>query len=67
MPKRAATAAAAVGGVGKCTLQRSSIISNKLNGVLARDGAELNMTGCSVQGNGGYGVQLQVRPYVIQI
>jgi hypothetical protein len=41
-------------------MQRSSIVSNKLNGVLARDGAELDMTSCTVQGNGGYGVQLQV-------
>jgi hypothetical protein len=53
--------AAAAGGVGKCIMQRSSIVSNKLNGVLARDGAELEMTSCTVQGNGGYGVQLQVR------
>jgi hypothetical protein len=57
----AAAAAAAAGGLGRCQLQRCSISGNKLNGVLARDGAELDMAGCSIQGNGGYGVQLQVR------
>jgi hypothetical protein len=56
-----AAAAAGAGGVGVCKLQRSSISSNTLNGVLVRDGAELAMDECSVMGNGGYGVQLQVR------
>ncbi|WIA41027.1 hypothetical protein OEZ86_004665 [Tetradesmus obliquus] len=47
------------GGIGRAKLFCSNISSNKLNGVLARDGAELDMDGCSVQGNGSYGVQLQ--------
>jgi hypothetical protein len=35
-----------------------SITSNKLNGVLVKDGANLTVSASDISANGGYGVQL---------
>jgi hypothetical protein len=46
------------GDPGRCDIANCSISSNKLNGILAKDGAELTVTGSQIAGNGAYGVQL---------
>lgn len=43
-----------------------SITSNKLNGILVKDGAELTVSASDVSANGGYGVQLSDCTAVLQ-
>ena len=48
------------GASGAGRVQRCRIYSNKLDGILVRDGAAPEVSGCDVRRNGGYGATLKV-------
>lgn len=48
----------AAGAPGRCEVSDCSITGNRLDGILARDGAEVLVRSSQLTNNGGYGVQL---------
>ena len=53
-------------GIGsEVTVQKCQIRSNKLNGILIREGSHLVLQSSSVEGNGGYGLANKVLSRVI--
>lgn len=58
LPDRSIPASRCAGDVGRCEVSNCSITSNKLNGILVKDGADLIVSASDVSANGGYGVQL---------
>jgi hypothetical protein len=46
------------GAAGRCEVSDCTITSNKLNGILAKDGAEVVVNSSQFTDNGQYGVQL---------
>lgn len=60
-------ASCCAGDVGRCEVSDCTITSNKLNGILVKDGAELTVSASDVCANGGYGVQLSDCTAVLQL